>query len=129
MQIDIAIPMLPARNIEQSIVFYRALRFTVARRYAEPPPDGYAILRRDALELHLFAWPATRPENSISACFIRVNDAIVLHRDWSALGFAGEGIPSVGPVGKRHWGMDEFTVIDPSGNMIRVGSTVHDPAE
>lgn len=129
MQLDIAVPMLPARNIEQSIVFYRALRFTVARRYPDPPPDGYAVLRREALELHLFAWPQAGPESSISACFIRIADAPALHREWSALGFAAEGAPSVGPVGRRYWGMHEFTVIDPSGNMLRVGSPAPDHAK
>ncbi len=129
MQLDIAVPMLPARNIEQSIVFYRALRFVVTRRYPDPAPDGYAVLRRDALELHLFAWPQAIPENSISGCFIRVADAQAVHREWSALGFAAEGAPSVGALGRRYWGMREFTVIDPSGNLLRVGSPISGYAE
>ena len=129
MQFDIAVPMLPASNIEQSIMFYRALRFVVVRRYPDPAPDGYAVLRRDALELHLFDWPHARPDNSIAGCFIRVADAPALHREWSALGFAVEGTPSVGPVGPRFWGMNEFTVVDPSGNLLRVGSPIRDLSE
>ena len=90
---------------------------------------GYAVLRRDALELHLFDWPHARPDNSIAGCFIRIADAPALHREWSALGFAVEGTPSVGPVGPRFWGMNEFTVVDPSGNLLRVGSPIRDLSE
>ena len=61
---------------------------------------GAAALRRDALELHLFAWRQAIPENSISGCFIRVADAQAVHREWSALGFAAEGAPSVGALGE-----------------------------
>ena len=129
MQFDLAVPMLPASNIEQSIMFYRALRFVVARRYPDPAPDGYVVLRREALEVHLFTWPQARSDNSIAGCFIRVADAPALHREWSAIGFAVEGTPSVGPVGPRFWGMNEFTVVDPSGNLLRVGSPIRDLSE
>lgn len=49
MLIDIAIPILPARDLDQSVEFYQRLGFQVAGR--APAPEDYALLRRDGMEL------------------------------------------------------------------------------
>lgn len=117
---ETAIPTLPARDIDQSIAFYRQCGFTLVGR--APAPDDYAMLRRGDIEIHLFGAPELDPATCYGGCYVRVTDADALHAEFAKLGFPTEGIPRVGPPADQPWGMREFHVVDPSGNLLRIGS-------
>jgi hypothetical protein len=57
-------------------------------------------------------------------CYVRVDDADAVHAEWEAI-----GIPHDEATGSRleppmltDYGMREFALVDPSGNLLRVGS-------
>ncbi|HMO26256.1 MAG TPA: VOC family protein [Tepidisphaeraceae bacterium] len=115
-----AIPILPARSLDETIRFYADLGFDLVRRF---DPQGYVILSRDAgaIELHFFTMGVINSTESHSGCYIRVADADAMHRAFSEIELPDEGIPRLTAVEDKPWGMREFALVDPSGNLIRVG--------
>lgn len=112
-----AVPILPARDIDEAVGFYGRLGFRTAARH----PD-YAVLRRDGAELHLWLCDDRHiAENT--ACYLRANGIGALHRELLA---AEPGLLSA-PHAKP-WGMTEFEAWDPSGNLLRFGQAPADRA-
>ena len=110
------IPILAARDIAETIDFYGKLGFAVVRLYdAFGPP--YLLMRRDDVELHFVHTPETDPEESDAGCYLRIEDAQAVYDDWAPLGLA-----EVHPPKETPWGMREFFIVDPSGNLIRIGT-------
>jgi catechol 2,3-dioxygenase-like lactoylglutathione lyase family enzyme len=108
-----AAPALPSLDLDVSILFYQALGFTLAARYDDDP---YAILTREGAELHLWLTDDHHVAEN-SGCYLRVDDADVVWREWR-----NRGIPRLTAPEDKPWGTREFQVLDPSGNLIRVGS-------
>jgi catechol 2,3-dioxygenase-like lactoylglutathione lyase family enzyme len=116
-----AVPTLPARDLEVSILFYARLGFRVAARY-QAFGGPYAVLAQGDVELHLFQRPALDPGKNEGGCYLRVADARALH---AALYTAG--IEGLGTLKDRPWGVREFALVDPSGNLVRMGQTLRVP--
>ena len=109
-----AIPTLPSLAMDQTQEFYQNLGFEEFRQY-----DDYMILVRGPVELHFWACDDRSIAES-SGCYIRLNDGVdALYRD-----FEEAGVESLGPLENKPWGMREFHLIDPSGNLIRIGQPV-----
>jgi len=121
-----AIPALPVRDMARSVEFYRdKLGFAVPHR--EP---GFAILRRDAVDLHLWAaadegWRAregTAPVVSgaesfiagTASCRVAVQGVDELHRAVSSLGILHPNAP----LRDQSYGTREFGVLDPDHNLV-----------
>ena len=110
------IPILAARDIAGTIDFYGKLGFAVVGLYeAFGPP--YLLLRRDDVELHFVQSPDTDPEESDAGCYLRLQDVQAVYDEWEPLGLA-----EVHPPKDTPWGMREFFIVDPSGNLIRIGT-------
>ena len=109
---DIAIPIMPARDLAETIDFYKALDFVLAYRHAEL--DDYIILRRGSLELQFFQWPELDIQASFTGCYLRVTDVDAIYQS-----FAGARLPA--------WGMREFNLVDCNGNLLRVGEPIDKP--
>ena len=120
---DIAIPTLPSRSIEQSCAFYRQLGFDGG---PHPANHDYAILTRGTLELHLFLHRKLVPAESSAGCYLRVADVDSLHRDFSRAELPGSGIPRIDRLEDKPWGLREFAVVDPDGNLLRIGQVIDD---
>jgi catechol 2,3-dioxygenase-like lactoylglutathione lyase family enzyme len=118
---DRAIPILPSRSITTTAAFYRALGFE-----GGPHEDdsNYGILRRGSLELHFFTHVDLKPEDSWAGCYLRVADVQSIYEAMSALGLPGTGIPRVVPLEDKPWGLREFAVVDPDGNLLRIGQVI-----
>lgn len=110
------IPILPARHIDETIGFYGTLGFATVRLY-EGFGAPYLILRRDEVELHFFHAPGTDPKHNHGSCYLRLLDAQAVYDEWAPAGVAG-----LHPIADTPWGMREFAVVDPSGNLIRIGT-------
>ena len=108
-----AIPILPTLDLEATLAFFERLGFEVCLRQIDP--DVYAIVRREGVEIH-FSGSADRHIAENSACYIRVDDAQGLYEE-----YLGLRIERLGPIEDKPWGMREFHLIDPSGNLIRIG--------
>ncbi len=117
-----AVPILPSRNLHETLEFYSRLGFD--RRGASIEKHRYLIIGRGSIELHFYEAPGVDPLTTDSGCYIRVRDADTLHRDWEQI-----GVPSDAVTGSRlmsptdtEYGMREFALVDKSGNLLRIGS-------
>ena len=119
-QFDIAIPTLPSRSLTDTLAFYRRLGFK-----GEIHSHGdYAILRRGTVELHFFTHRDLRPAESSAGCYIRVSDAESVYRAFSSARLPGKGIPRQDVLEDKAWGMREFAIVDPDGNLLRIGQAL-----
>jgi catechol 2,3-dioxygenase-like lactoylglutathione lyase family enzyme len=111
-----AVPILASRDLATTLRFYETLGF---ENRGAPPPDewDYLIAGRDGIELH-FIGPSAG-ERAPGSCFLYVEDADGIHAEWKALAppSAEVELPVI-----TDYGMNEFTLVDPHGNEIRVGS-------
>jgi len=106
-----AIPILPVRELAEARGLWTSAGLTV-----EDYSDGYAFVLSDGREIvHLEVQPSLDPATNPSACYIHVDDVHGWHDR-----LAAAGLP-VTPVRDEPWGMAEFSVRDPSGNLVRVG--------
>jgi catechol 2,3-dioxygenase-like lactoylglutathione lyase family enzyme len=110
------LPILPARNVDETIRFYERLGFSVVGRFGGK--RRYLVLMRDDAELHFFLLPSLDPRTNINGCYLRIADADALYAEWRAV------LDGLAPPQDRDWGLREFTLVDPSGNLLRVGSPI-----
>jgi len=114
------IPILPSRDLVKTRAFYEQLGFATRGWWPEEF-GGYAILLRDGIELHFTPMSELIPSENDSACYWRVRDVAAIHAQCRALVAAGDGIPRVSALEDRPWGMREFALVDPEGNLVRIG--------
>jgi catechol 2,3-dioxygenase-like lactoylglutathione lyase family enzyme len=122
---DLAIPTLPSRDLDKTIAFYQPFGFEVPFRH--PDPEGYIIMRYGTIEMHFFHWPQLDPSASLSACYLRVSDVDALYQNFASARLPARGIPSLGGIERKFYGMREFRLIDPDGNLLRVGELARKP--
>lgn len=121
-----AVPVLPVRAIDAAAAFYAgALGFRIVHADA-----GYAVLAQDGVELHLWAakderWrdragdpPVVSGAESFIAgtasCRVRTDDIEALHATCRARGIVHPN----GPLADKPYGLREFAVLDPDGNLV-----------
>lgn len=121
MSSDLAIPILPARSLEEICAFYRRIGFD-SLPFGQPPQ--YAILTRGSVELHFALDTRLDPATSNAMCYLRVADAEQWHREFAIAELPAHGIPRLEPISDRPWGMREFALVDPSGNLLRIGQSL-----
>jgi hypothetical protein len=119
---EYAVPILPSRDLHETIAFYERLGF---ESRGEPPETyGYVILARGTIELHFWEDTNVDPFTTDHSCYIRVADADALHAEWQGIGVQSD--PSTGsrlmPPVETDYGIREFALVDKSGNLVRVGS-------
>jgi catechol 2,3-dioxygenase-like lactoylglutathione lyase family enzyme len=119
-------PILPSRDLAETRGFYEKLGF--AAWWGGRGPWDYEIVSRGNLVVHFFTDSSLVPGESDSSCYWRVEDADALHRELAAVGLPGAGIPRLTAPADQPWGMREFALVDPSGNLIRIGHELRRPA-
>ena len=118
---DLAIPTLPCRSVTATVAFYRRLGFEGGPHEFN---GEYAILCRGAVELHFFTHKELVPANSSAGCYIRVLDVESVYRSFSSSQLPRTGIPRMDTVEDKPWGLREFAVVDPDGNLLRIGQVI-----
>ncbi len=119
------IPILPSRSIDDQIDFYEALGFEVT--YRQKSPNVFAAVQRGAIELQFFTLNGYEPANSYSTCYVMVSNVDEVYADFraglkQALGrIPSRGIPRIGAIGDMSYGVRQFLLTDPGGNIIRIG--------
>ena len=127
---DRMIPILPCRSIDDQITFYESLGFEVT--YRQKVPNIFAAVRRGAIELQFFVMKGYEPANSYSTCYVMVSDVDRLYADFRAglkasLGrIPTRGMPRIGSIGDMSYGVRQFLLTDPGGNIIRIGQPLGD---
>lgn len=117
-------PILPSRDLDETRRFYERLGFRLW--FGGREPWDYEIVSRGNLVVHFFASAGLVPAKSDSMCYWRVKDADGFHRELATLGLPSEGIPRLTPPEDKPWGMREFALVDPSGNLVRIGHDLGD---
>ena len=112
-----AIPILTSRSLPDTVSFYGGLGFE-----GDVHPHGdYAILARGDVELHFFTDRDLDPATSSAGCYIRVPDVDGISRAFESANLPRTGIPRQDPIQDKPWGMREFAIVDPDGNLVRIG--------
>lgn len=112
---DRAVPVLTSRDVAATLAFYEALGFE--NRGAPGEEWDYLILVRESLEIHV-AGPALG-ERAAGFCFVYVDDADSMHAEWKDKATAPGRIERPR---NSNFGMRIFSIFDPDGNEVRVGS-------
>jgi len=118
---DLAIPTLPCRSVSATTSFYERLGFEGG---AHEFNSEYAILRRGAVELHFFTHKELVPAESSAGCYIRVLDVESIYRSFLSSQLPRTGIPRMDLLEDKPWGLREFAIVDPDGNLLRVGQII-----
>lgn len=117
-----AVPILPARDLAETLAVYERLGFE--NRGAPPAEWDYLIIGRGEIWLHFLGMPGIDPLTTIASCYLFVEDVDALHEEWR---HRVEPNPATGsrlePPEDTEYGMREFALVDPSGNLVRVGSS------
>ena len=120
-------PGLPTTDMARTVEHYQRLGFTFTAPGGtgpggEPPAAaGFAIGRRDGVELHFAVKPDHDPARTAAWVYVAVEDADALSAELDAAG-AGQGR---GPR-DTDYGMRELAHIDPDGNMLLFGSPLRE---
>ncbi len=105
-----SVPILPFARAKASVAFYEMLGFELVHR-----EKAYLMFRKDQVELHL-AREGQYDIGSRSTCYFRCPD---VDRYFNNLKLAPELVLSAPQ--DRSWGMREFHLRDPFGNVLRFG--------
>lgn len=118
-----AVPILISRDLFQTLSFLERLGFE--NRGAAPDAWQYLIVGRGEIELHYVEDPSVDPLRTSAMAYLYVDDAQALYDAWAPLVTPDPetGSRLVEPV-DTDYGMREFAVVDPSGNLLRIGSQV-----
>jgi uncharacterized glyoxalase superfamily protein PhnB len=109
-----ATPILAVREMGEAFAFWQAAGCTTLTY-----DDQYAFVHREGDEVvHLALVRDLDVATNTGACYLFVLAADRWHEEWMAA-----GLP-VGPLETKPWGMVEFRVHDPSGNVVRVGHSI-----
>ncbi len=117
-----SVPTLPSRDLRETLAFYERLGFE--NRGAPPEEWDYLIVGRDGADLHFYAQPDVDPLTTSAGCYVFVADADALYAEWEATGVPYDpatGSRLVAPM-DTDYRLREFALVDPSGNLVRVGS-------
>lgn len=109
--LDLALPVLPARDLERTIAFYR----DVLKFEAILPQANYAIVHRGNVEIHFWLCDEGALFGACS-CYVRVSDVERWWNEYRAL-----ALPKLWPLELKPWGMRQFSLLDLDGNLLIIG--------
>ena len=110
--------ILPSRDFDETAAFYAKFGFEVTGRWED---HRYLIISREKVELHFFGHKEHVPETSYHGVYMRSSDVDAISAVLEASDIPTEGIPRYGAAEDKDWGMREAVVIDPNGNLLRIG--------
>ncbi len=110
--------ILPSRDLDRTAEFYTRLGFTETGRWTG---HGYMIMVMDEIEIHFAQNPNHVPKNSDHAIYVRTDDVDSFSAHIETLDLPSEGIPGFGAAEDKSWEMRELHLLDPDGNLLRVG--------
>ena len=117
-------PILPCRELDESISFYETLGFK--RTYRQTRPNPYAVVALEDIQIHLFGMEGFNPADSYGSVIIAVPDPDGLYHDFATRlrktygKLPVAGIPRILRPRKKYGTVRGFTVVDPGGNWLRI---------
>jgi len=117
-----AIPVLPARNVAESLTFFKEKLGFQAWGWEDPPT--YGGVHMDGVELHFFPCDDTHVCEWTS-CRVDVDDVEAIYAVAKAAGVVHPN----GDLEEKPWGFREFAVLDPSGVCVTFGQDLDPPKD
>ncbi|NUM48570.1 MAG: VOC family protein [Anaerolineales bacterium] len=117
-------PILPCRELDETIAFYETLGFK--RTYRQLRPNPSAVVALEDIHIHLFGMEGFNPADSYGSVIIVVPDPDSLYHTFATRlrerfgKLPVTGIPRILRPRKRFGTVRGFTVIDPGGNWLRI---------
>jgi catechol 2,3-dioxygenase-like lactoylglutathione lyase family enzyme len=105
---------IPVRDLDRALAFYVGV-LGMHVTFENGDPTGFAILERDAAELHL-TLARGHQASTHNVAHLMVTDATALHDHLS-----GHGVRIVKGLRDADYGLRGFVFADPDGNRIDVG--------
>ena len=103
-------PEFPLVDVTAGVTHYRdVLGFSVHYQQKD-----FAVMDRDRARILLIS--KTPKHSGIASCYVYVADAEALHAELTGSGARVESAPV-----RRPWGLYEFRILDPEGNIISFG--------
>jgi catechol 2,3-dioxygenase-like lactoylglutathione lyase family enzyme len=118
-----AVPIMPSKDLDATLSFYESLGFKNAG--AAPSEWNYLIIRRGSVQLHFYGDPNVDPLRRRQAATSSRTTPMLFTRLGTRSEYRPIRVPGVGyrgPPADTEYGMREFALVDPSGNLLRVGS-------
>jgi catechol 2,3-dioxygenase-like lactoylglutathione lyase family enzyme len=117
-------PILPCRELDESISFYESLGFK--KTYRQVRPNPHAVVALEDIQIHLFGMEGFDPANSYGSVIVVVPDPDSLYHDFASRLRAAygklpvAGIPRITRPRKKYGTVRGFSVVDPGGNWLRI---------
>ncbi len=109
-------PVLMSRDIARTADFYtRHLGFETVSTY-----PNYLIMRRDAVRLHFTHAPGNDPLKNDCSAYVFATDVTALYTRAQAAGVVHPN----GPLRDQDYGLRDFAVLDPDGNLLTFGEAM-----
>lgn len=129
------IPIFPSSDFDRTTAFYDTLGFIEENRYG----TNYLIVQHPVgIELHFYGAGKVKSKANDHAVYIRFGSVVPvdsLHAGWAVIaessgfavvaGKAGRVLPPV----DTDYGLREFALLDPDGNLLRIGGSLDSEAE
>lgn len=110
-------PKIPMRDKDATKQYYVAqLGFTVLGDYGD-----YLIVKKDNVEIHLFAYKDLNPLENYGQVYIRCTDIA----QWNDVCMTkGLTYAKYGKLETKPWGQQEFSLLDPDHNLLTFGEPI-----
>jgi catechol 2,3-dioxygenase-like lactoylglutathione lyase family enzyme len=112
-------PKLPMRDKAITKDFY--LNKLGFQEFGDADYDGYLMVQKDRIQIHLFEFKALDPKENYGQVYIRT-DAI---EKWYQLTLDNNiNMPQAGHLKIKPWGQKEFSLLDPDNNLLTFGQHI-----
>lgn len=111
-------PKLPMIDKARTKEYYLKLGFQVV---GNSDYEGYIMLYKDAIELHFFEFKELNPKENYGQVYIRTNTIEEVYQSFIDKGVA---IHPNGKLETKSWGQKEFSLLDPSFNLLTFGQSI-----
>jgi catechol 2,3-dioxygenase-like lactoylglutathione lyase family enzyme len=115
----LTIPLLPCKELAETLEFYRRLGFEVTHQQTDP--YVYGAVRRHDVHLHFARLSVYGAKNAFGACLVLVDDVTVDHAAFADGLRSRQGrVPTAGfpRITRLNPTRTRFTVFDPAGNLL-----------
>jgi hypothetical protein len=113
------VPKLPMRNKVLTKAYYlEQLGFELLG--TQDYPD-YLMVKKDAIELHFFLFPALDPLQNYGQVYLRTKEIDRLYEYFLERKVS---IHPNGPLETKPWGQREFSLLDPDHNLLTFGQWI-----
>ncbi|OLY90663.1 hypothetical protein SAMN05444008_101318 [Cnuella takakiae] len=111
-------PKLPMRNKAATKAYYEQLGFA---QWGHADYPDYLMLQKDNIEIHFFLFPALDTKENYGQVYIRTNSIEESYQSYLDQNIA---IHPNAPLQAKPWGIKEFSLIDPDGNLLTFGEAL-----